>query len=205
MPIRGSTLSSNQTNSGDGGGIYYQSGSLKIINSTIRGNGASYNGGGIYMIPGPAIELFLNNVTMVDNRADNDSNDTGTGGGILHTTGTVTIANSILANNLRSPGIAQIADDCSLLVELAGYNLIETTSGCTTAGITTGNKTGQDPLLGSLANNGGPTLTHAPQAGNPAIDRGQPSWLCGFLWHAAALRPARLPANVRRRGRRQAL
>ena len=32
-----------------------------------------------------------------------------------------------------------------------------------------------DPLLGPLANNGGPTLTHALQAGSPAIDRGDPA------------------------------
>ncbi len=172
--IRGSTISNNQTNSGDGGGIYYQSGSLKVINSTIRGNTASYNGGGIYMIPGPALELFLNNVTLVDNRADSDSNDTGAGGGILHTTGTVTVGNSILANNLRKTGLAQAADDCSGSLNSLGYNLVETTSGCTIAGILTGNLTSQDPQLGSLANNGGPTLTHAPQPGSPAIDAGSP-------------------------------
>ena len=32
-----------------------------------------------------------------------------------------------------------------------------------------------DPLLEPLANNGGPTLTHALQAGSPAIDRGDPA------------------------------
>jgi hypothetical protein len=32
-----------------------------------------------------------------------------------------------------------------------------------------------DPLLGPLANNGGPTLTHALQPGSPAINRGDPA------------------------------
>ena len=32
-----------------------------------------------------------------------------------------------------------------------------------------------DPLLGPLADNGGPTLTHALQSGSPAIDRGDPA------------------------------
>ena len=32
-----------------------------------------------------------------------------------------------------------------------------------------------DPLLGPLADNGGPTLTHALQTGSPAIDRGDPA------------------------------
>src|SRR5206468_417447 len=31
---------------------------------------------------------------------------------------------------------------------------------------------GTDPLLGPLANNGGPTLTYAPQVGSPVIDAG---------------------------------
>jgi hypothetical protein len=31
---------------------------------------------------------------------------------------------------------------------------------------------GQDPVLGPLANNGGPTQTHALLAGSPAIDKG---------------------------------
>ena len=31
-----------------------------------------------------------------------------------------------------------------------------------------------NPLLGPLANNGGPTMTHALLAGSPAIDRGDP-------------------------------
>ena len=32
-----------------------------------------------------------------------------------------------------------------------------------------------DPLLGPLADNGGPTLTHALQPGSPAINRGDPA------------------------------
>ena len=30
-----------------------------------------------------------------------------------------------------------------------------------------------DPLLGDLADNGGPTLTHLPKLGSPALDSGQ--------------------------------
>ena len=38
--------------------------------------------------------------------------------------------------------------------------------------------------LGPLQNNGGPTQTHAPLAGSPAIDGGNP-WLPGSIWRAA--------------------
>ena len=40
------------------------------------------------------------------------------------------------------------------------------------SGDTTGNITGQDPALGPLADNDGPTPTHALLAGSPAIDHG---------------------------------
>ena len=37
----------------------------------------------------------------------------------------------------------------------------------------TGDQTNTDPKLGSLAENGGPTETHAPLPGSPAIDKGK--------------------------------
>ena len=50
--------------------------------------------------------------------------------------------------------------------------MIEDTTGCTISGDTTGNITGSDPNLGSLADNGGTTETHALLIGSPAIDAG---------------------------------
>jgi hypothetical protein len=41
-------------------------------------------------------------------------------------------------------------------------------------------------LLGPLANNGGPTLTHMPQAGSPAIDQGSG---CPAIDQRGAARP----------------
>jgi hypothetical protein len=38
-----------------------------------------------------------------------------------------------------------------------------------------GDQTGVDPILGPLQDNGGPTLTHAPLCGSPAIDHGSNS------------------------------
>ena len=52
------------------------------------------------------------------------------------------------------------------------YNLMRSLSGCTVNG---GGVTFADPLLGELQNNGGPTQTHAPLPGSPAIDAGNPS------------------------------
>jgi hypothetical protein len=54
-------------------------------------------------------------------------------------------------------------------------NLIENISGATITGTTTGNILGQDPKLGLLASNGGPTLTHALLPGSPAIEAADPA------------------------------
>lgn len=45
------------------------------------------------------------------------------------------------------------------------YNIIQN-DGCSTSAQQV------DPMLGALADNGGPTLTHLPQTGSPAIDAG---------------------------------
>ena len=53
------------------------------------------------------------------------------------------------------------------------HNLIETVStGCAIEGDTTGNIIGINPNLGTLADNGGPTMTLALLEGSPAIDAG---------------------------------
>jgi hypothetical protein len=52
--------------------------------------------------------------------------------------------------------------------------LIQDPAGCTIAGNPIGNITGQDPLLGPLADNGGSNYTHALLPGSPAIDAGSP-------------------------------
>ena len=53
-----------------------------------------------------------------------------------------------------------------------GHNLIQSTAGITVTGDTSSNITGQDPHLGALQDNGGPTFTRGLLAGSPAIDAG---------------------------------
>lgn len=92
----------------------------------------------------------------------------GNGGGIY---GNVTLLNTIVAGNTdNSTGTKH--PDCSGTITSRGYNLIQSTTGCTITGIMTGNITGVSANLGALANNGGPTLTHLPNTGSPVIDAG---------------------------------
>ncbi len=60
----------------------------------------------------------------------------------------------------------------------SGYNLIGSTVGCT--GLIATDVTGKSPNLSGLADNGGPTQTHLPFAGSPAIDGGNPAGCAGL-------------------------
>ena len=86
-------------------------------------------------------------------------------------TGTVTLRNSIIAENRGY--------DCAGSITSSGYNLIgrDTTTCSFTAN--SGDKVGTEispinPRLTPLTDHGGPTLTHALMAGSPAINAGNP-------------------------------
>jgi CSLREA domain-containing protein len=154
MTVASSTISGNSASYG--GGVQNQ-GSLSLSNSTISGNEAASIGGGIQnSVYGGS--MTLSNTSVSRNSAPN-------GGGIW-TDGITSLKNTLLANN---------TGDCSGTLTSEGYNLIRDTNGCTILGDPTGNITGADPLLGLLADNGGPTQTHALLPGSPAIDAGSPN------------------------------
>jgi len=128
----------------NGGGIY-NAGTATLTNATFSGNSTSGHGGGIYNASGTAM---LTNVTLSGNWAR-------TGGGISQQSGSVSVKNTIVAKGVQG-------EDCAGAVTNAGFNLASDGS-C-----------GFNPvptlMLGPLADNGGPTLTHMPQPGSPAID-----------------------------------
>jgi hypothetical protein len=80
----------------------------------------------------------------------------------------VDVGSTILANSTNGGG----SGDCSGITS-SGYNLIE--DPCSMTGDTTGNISGVDPMLDVLADNDGPTFTHALLPGSQAIDAGTPA------------------------------
>jgi hypothetical protein len=92
-----------------------------------------------------------------------NSAGTSTGGGI-HNAGILTIESTLVVNNSAATG-----PDVNGAVT-AYYSLIGSSAGATITG--TMNKLDVDPLLAALADNGGPTKTHALLAGSPAINAG---------------------------------
>jgi len=161
VTIQGSTFSGNSA--GRAGGALYVRDNLVIQNSTFSGNSATGDGGAIFLYGGST--ATISNSTLTGN-----STATGEGGAIILYNDTLNLASTIIANNTDKNGANEIFDLGSSTVN-ATNSLIQVTSGFT-FGTNTANITAQNPLLGPLANNGGPTQTHALLSGSPAIDTG---------------------------------
>ena len=199
LTLNNSTISGNSAFDSGGGIYFFDNGTLNVVGSTISGNfagtGSSANaGGGIYLW-GSAMTATITNSTVSGNVA-------GDGGGIASITGGVslTLQNSTVTENVATVGIGGISRSqgvfapgktaliSSIVADnfgLAGRDAqgaIQATNSLIGAAdlltITGGaNRTGTeavplDPLLGPLANNGGPTATHSLLPGSPAINGG---------------------------------
>jgi predicted outer membrane repeat protein len=164
VTIVGSTITGNTAGASGGGAILYASiapNVATVVNSTITGNSAN-RAGGIDAYTGT---VNLRNVTVTNNTA------TANGGGVRRSGGaTLTIQNSIVANNTAPTG-----PDVFGQANGNAFNLIESTSGASGTIGTGSDITGQDPQLGALANNGGLTQTLRPSATSPAINAGNPA------------------------------
>ena len=151
-----STISGNYTD-GTGGGIASHYGFF-ITNSTISGNTAKNKaGGGVFVRTHGAMSVFNSTITL---------NSSAHGGG-LYLSGqpsTVELQSTLIADN----AVSDIAGQQALALSGAN-NLVTSAEAMVTlpAGTLRGN-----PRLLPLADNGGPTRTHALAAGSPALDAG---------------------------------
>jgi len=144
--LTNATFSANTAESG--GGMYNYDSSATLTNVTFSENTATYVGGGMssYFYS----SATLTNVTFSTNTADS-------GGGIYGVGSNVTLTNAILWDN--SPD--QIVGEA-----------FEVTYSDIQGGYPGEGNINSAPLLGSLEDNGGFTLTHALMEGSPAIDAG---------------------------------
>jgi hypothetical protein len=165
--ILDSTLSQNSAS--DSGGGIENGGDLYVVNSTISGGYANKNGGGISNFG----RTFLYNTSVIANDASHDRNPPGgVGGGTFNLNGPgsrLVAINSLIADNTTLD--APIADDCNGTLELYGWNLLADYTGCSFSGNGTAARGLVSPAtVGPLADNGGPTWTHALLPGSEAID-----------------------------------
>jgi uncharacterized repeat protein (TIGR01451 family) len=169
--ITQSTISGNQSN--EGGGIHFEyagtSGNpLRIENSTIVNNTASYGGGGIF--------ACSNSYSSITNATVTGNSATNYGGGIDFVDGTISaVTNSIIANN-NAPTGPDVNTEVGTTVT-ANYTLIKTPGAAVLLG-GTGNITGVDPVLGPLLPfPGSPTAVERPACGSPVINAGDPAFV----------------------------
>ena len=157
------SLYTNTATNGQGGAIYMGEGPQLLRNVTVSGNTATLAGGGLYA------DNFNSTVLIQDSTVAFNSTS-GSGGGILNFQGTVTLKNSIVAQNTAT----QQHPDYSLGFTSQGFNIIGNTSGATITNIQGTDMTNTNPNLLPLAFNGGATRTHAFLRNSAPVDRGDP-------------------------------
>ena len=193
LTITDSTISGNTGNRG--GGVANQRGTLTITGSTISGNTAPDAGGGVYS--STASDFESSKTTITNSTISGNTATTFVGGGIYNFGGLTAIRFSTITSNTArrdgdGSGVFSFGDSSTRTQVLStiisanqgtdvdshttssflseGYNLIG--DGNSTGSFNqTGDQIGvTNPGLGALANNGGPTQTHALLTGSPAID-----------------------------------
>ena len=164
LTITSSTISGNSARAG---GVFSDtdlSGTSKttITNSTISGNTATVRGGGYFNFDGLSV---IEHSTITNNTAPN-----GTGSGAASVGSTLTRTEVLSTIISANPGTDVDAGNTNNTFVSNGYNLIGT-GNATGAFNQTGDQVGMmDPKLDLLADNGGPTQTHALLTGSPAIN-----------------------------------
>lgn len=167
---------------GNGGGIANLDATFTLRNSTVSGNRAVSDGtsqtsglGGGMLNGSFAIPAYLTveNSTIANNQAI-------AGGALTNAklgataSATANFQGSIVANNTDLSGFGPNCLNPNLGAGAAtltsqGFNL---DSGMTCGFTESSDRSNMDPLLGPLADNGGPTWTHALLTNSPAIDAG---------------------------------
>ncbi|HEX6289555.1 MAG TPA: family 16 glycosylhydrolase [Herpetosiphonaceae bacterium] len=196
LRVLDSTIRQNQTQGADGGGLYSffdtlvtierstiaantstnvggglrSLGDVAILNSTISGNiSTGWHGGALFHTDG-AMRIAYSTIA-------NNSAPAGTTGGMFVGTFTegspsLTLASTIVGGNSGAQCFAGRFGAGAVTLISGGHNLSSDAS-CALTG--TGDRAGVDPQLGALADNGGPTLTHALLSGSPALDAADPA------------------------------
>jgi CSLREA domain-containing protein len=159
LTISNCTISGNSANSGGG---LANAGTLTLYSSTISGNHAIGVAGGLFNSSGIA---DVTNCTFSDNSVDDH-------GGAIYNNATLTLLNCTITANtsITAGGLFTSGGAAHVTNSIIAGNTSQNVSG--SLATNDHNLLSGDPKLGPLANNGGPTQTHALLYGSPAIDTG---------------------------------
>ncbi len=162
LTVRGCTFASNTAFWGGAIDFYNGGGTLAMENSTVSGNSAANSGGAIYFAGSGGAGVIIRNSTITANTAS-------AGGGIFRTIGspTITLTSSIVSGNIGGSS----PDIYSSMAVTANFSAVGAAGGHTLTGADN-LAYGANLKLGPLADNGGPTQTHALLWGSEAIGKG---------------------------------
>lgn len=179
--ISNSLIANNSTNgvSGAGGGIEIKEAggsdspvTILLTNVTVSGNTSIRQGGGMDVsLQNASDSVTLNNVTIANNHVNNSAGPSPIGGGGIYAAGIkpIDLENTILAGNTSAA--PAVGPDCDGTLNSLDYNLIGNLASCTLNGTTSHTLIG-NPMLDTLKDNGGPTLTMSLLVSSPAFDAG---------------------------------
>jgi len=182
LEIVRSTVAGNRSPVGLGGGVVILRSYAEIRDSLVAGNSVYEGSGGIH-IEDQAIVMVINS-TVSGNSVDEDS-PFGTAGGIQINSGVVSILNSTITNNSAAVGSGvwfyarsepTVTIENSIVANGSGGDCFNAGPGSALGGNnrdSDGSCPDSTPITGldpALADNGGPTLTHALLPGSSAID-----------------------------------
>lgn len=175
-----STVADNVAGQSGGGIANERDGTLEVTNSTLSGNSAVASGGGLLNAAEAVANLL--NTTVSTNTADREGGGIYTGGALLLISSTIAANDALRGSAIfdpEAPGDAlrsimntAVEGDCagSPPFDSNGYNIESPGNTC---GFTQQTDRPAEPQLnlGPLADNGGPTRTHALLENSAAIDR----------------------------------
>jgi len=172
LTVTNSTLSGNSSTSSSGGGIF-NTGTLAVTNSTLSGNSAGFGGG-----------IFNNGGTLTLTNSTLSGNSSG-GGGSIYNTGTLTVTNSTLSGNsaTSSGGGGGIFNTGTLAVtnstlsgnsaSSGGGGIFNITGALTVTNSTFSGNSATSSSGGGIFNNSGTmTVTNSTLSGNSATSSG---------------------------------
>ncbi len=189
LNLTDSTVSDNATIAQPGGGVYgFFNSTINITRSTISGNVGGDVAGGL---------RSLGNANIENSTFSNNTSTAWHGGAMFLTDGNVTISNSTIVGNNSPAGTAgglmvatfgapvNVTIEDNIIADNGTYNC-QVEGGGAAVLTSLGGNVNTDPscaligtdqdvgpggaLVDALADNGGPTLTHALLDGSPAID-----------------------------------
>jgi hypothetical protein len=204
--IDGTTISNNIVQNtidyGTGGGLCVVDNTSVITNSTISGNvvlgystdhPVSGRGGGLSLVGGlfgaPGVDTM---VTVEDSTiCDNTAETVGGGISVYRNEGTMAVElelrNTIVADNHEGGGAVpgNCVEESPAVITSLDFNVADDST-CNLIG--TDDLVVADVMLAPLADNGGPTWTHQPETGSPAIDSGDDG-VCPAIDQHGNIRP----------------